>query len=184
MVVMIYLGLLARAYKQYTITNTVCQKNQPVRSRISLFQVRSQIYHHGASLLAFHRHGDRTTGQRHGPRGSFGNSRGFPTRGRPQDLHTTLVQETCGAVPVHLWEHSRLGVGRVSDSSASLTAVAQNILQNPFKIPKRIAEEKWLRIVGRTEKLINEDSYHLGSQVIVSTHASPIVPKGSPIKVK
>ena len=76
-------------------------------------------------------------------------------------------------------------MGRVSDSAASLTAVAQNILQNPFKILKRIAEEKWLRIVGRTEKLINEDSYHLGNvQVIVSTHASPVVPKGSPIKVK
>ena len=47
----------------------------------------------------------------------------------------------------------------------------------------RVYEEKLMRLVGATEKLVNEDKYHLGYEVLFSTHSSPMVPKESPIKV-
>ena len=56
---------------------------------------------------------------------------------------------------------------------------------HPYSISSlhRVYEEKLMRLVGATEKLVNEDKYHLGYEVLFSTHSSPMVPKESPIKV-
>ena len=40
-----------------------------------------------------------------------------------------------------------------------------------------------MRLVGATDNMVNEDKYHLGYEVLFSTHSSPMVPKESPIKV-
>ena len=47
----------------------------------------------------------------------------------------------------------------------------------------RVNEERLMRLVGYTDKLVNEDKYHMGYEVLFSTHSSPMVPKKSPIKV-
>ena len=52
------------------------------------------------------------------------------------------------------------------------------ILSREFIHISRMRDEKLLRIVSRTQ-----DRYHLGNEVIVSTHTSPVVRKGSPMKV-
>ena len=44
-------------------------------------------------------------------------------------------------------------------------------------------EERVMLLVGRSDKLINEDKFHLGDEVLFSSHSSPMVPKESPMKV-
>ena len=44
-------------------------------------------------------------------------------------------------------------------------------------------EERVMLLAGRSDKLINEDKFHLGDEVLFSAHSSPMVPKDSPIKV-
>ena len=51
------------------------------------------------------------------------------------------------------------------------------------KLFRRMAEERLMLIISKTEKIINDDKYHFGYEVLFSTHSSPVVPKGSPIKV-
>ena len=47
----------------------------------------------------------------------------------------------------------------------------------------RMYEERVMLLVGRSDKLINEDKFHLGDEVLFSSHSSPMVPKESPMKV-
>ena len=47
----------------------------------------------------------------------------------------------------------------------------------------RMYEERVMLLVGRSDKLINEEKFHLGDEVLFSSHSSPMVPKESPMKV-
>ena len=47
----------------------------------------------------------------------------------------------------------------------------------------RMYEERVMLLAGRSDKLINEDKFHLGDEVLFSAHSSPMVPKESPMKV-
>ena len=63
-----------------------------------------------------------------------------------------------------------------------LTIISKLLIFNSLSF-NRVHEEKLMILVGNADKLINEDKYHLGYEVLFSTHSSPMVPKESPIKV-
>ena len=64
-----------------------------------------------------------------------------------------------------------------------MTENSWNYIPNLKIISYSMKEGKYTSLLPRSGKLVYGSDFHYGTDLVFSTHASPVVPKDSPLKV-